>query len=99
MNNSGGMFSKLLDPNTAKPKAVVMPVTNPVAQEEKPNTATPLPPQKKIAKEVVKKEKKRKVGVYFTKSERQNLDDVEYKLNRGERIIGQSEILALGVET
>lgn len=45
------------------------------------------------------KEKKRKVGAYFTKSERQNLKDLDYKLNRRDNVIGQSEIMALGVET
>lgn len=60
---------------------------------------TPLVAQKKIEKRVVNKGIKRKLGAYFTKSERQVLDDIEYTLNRGERIIGQSEILALSVET
>jgi hypothetical protein len=108
MTDSGGMFSRLLDPNTAKPKvgvqdpekiAVVTPIKNPAVHQRKSQTTSPLPSQNKFTKELVKKEKKRKVGAYFSKSERQNLDDVEYKLNRGERVIGQSEILALGVET
>jgi hypothetical protein len=60
---------------------------------------TPLPAHSKKSKAPVKKEKKRKVGAYFTKSQRQVLDDLEYKLNRGERVIIQSDILALGVET
>jgi hypothetical protein len=107
---SGGMFSRLLNPETAKPKPEIKPPkaggsTSVPAVEKKPrqqdtSTApTPLLRQKKEHKVSEKKEKKRKVGAYFTKAERQILDDVEYNLNRGERIIGQSEILALGVET
>lgn len=103
---TGGMFSRLLNPETAKPKidseahttkkeAIVVPVESQTTQQTKTNgVTTPL-----STKKSEKKEKKRKVGAYFTKSDRQILDDVEYKLNRGERVIGQSEILALGVET
>ncbi len=103
---TGGMFSRLLNPETAKPKidseahttkkeATVVPVESQTTQQTKTNgVTTPL-----STKKSEKKEKKRKVGAYFTKSDRQILDDVEYKLNRGERVIGQSEILALGVET
>jgi hypothetical protein len=103
---TGGMFSRLLNPETAKPKldleaqttktkAAVISVENQPLQQTKTNGVAALLPTRKTEK----KEIKRKVGAYFTKSERQILDDVEYKLNRGERVIGQSEILALGVET
>lgn len=59
-------------------------------------SAQPKKTEREIA---VKKEPKRKVGAYFTKSERQNLKDLDYMLNRGDHVIGQSEIIALSVET
>ena len=60
---------------------------------------TPLPSPRNIHRAPVTQEKKRKIGAYFTTSQRQVLDDLEYQLNRGEWVIIQSDILALGVET
>jgi hypothetical protein len=69
------------------------------AQREVKNSDTPLPSPRRTRNAPVTKGKKRKIGAYFTKSQRQILDDLEYKLNRGEKVIIQSDILALGVET
>jgi hypothetical protein len=85
----------------APPEPTPQPPATPATDEQPDMTSrpTPLPSSKKISKAPVKQEKKRKIGAYFTKSQRQVLDDLEYKLNRGERVIIQSDILALGVET
>jgi hypothetical protein len=86
-----------VSPPEPTPQSPTTSVTD--GQRDMTSTLTPLPSPKKISKTPVKQEKKRKIGAYFTKSQRQVLDDLEYKLNRGERVIIQSDILALGVET
>ncbi len=88
-------------PTVSPPEPASQPSATPVPDVHRDVTSrvTPLPSPKKSSRAPVRKVHKRKVGAYFTKSQRQVLDDLEYKLNRGEKIIIQSDILALGVET
>lgn len=103
--NTGGMFSKLINPETAKPKkseAAGKPVENIRKEEEaKPTEHSPT-----LIKEAVKKSvqirpkviKRRQISAYLTPDQLSLLKQLYFKLNSGDVEIEKSEIIGLGVE-
>jgi len=111
-DNNGGMFSKLINPDTAKPKTAPEPDQGKaIAPEERvgakigehsPSTQKSKPKlavkTTKTPKKDLKSKKRRQISAYFTPDQLIILKQLYFKLNEGEGKIEKSEILGLAVE-
>ncbi len=104
--SSGGMFSKLINPDTAKPKI------NPPRREEKSISGNkdisikhpPAPSKQPIKiKNALKFEKdikprRRQISAYLSHEQLKLLKQLYFKLNEGDSEIEKSEIVGLAIE-
>lgn len=112
-SGSGGMFSKLINPDTAKPKIGL------VADQEKKQkeslkkqtnrsvrdspthskTYAKIEAKNIITKEkVLKLKKRRQISAYLSRDQLDTLKQLYFKLNAGDGEIEKSEIVGLAVE-
>lgn len=107
--SSGGMFSKLINPDTAKPKINsvsdqgkrIIPLKNKAVSSIKhsPTTQkTKVKPAAKTFEKDLKPKKRRQISAYFTPEQLNILKQLYFKLNAGEGKIEKSEILGLAIE-
>lgn len=92
---AGGMFSKLLDPNTSQPTQAPAP-TLPAANAEP--KSDPSPPPKPLPTPGVLPKKRKQVSAYLSPTQVQILKQLYFKLNAGDENIEKSEIIGLGLE-
>lgn len=108
-NEGGGMFSKLINPDTAKPKITsvsdqgktVIPLKNKAISPVEHSPTTQKPREKPIVKPFerdLKTKKRRQISAYFTQEQLKTLKQLYFKLNEGEGKIEKSEILGLAIE-
>ncbi len=109
-NNTGGMFSKLINPDTAQPKTTKKPDINTlVGADIKPEAETvvthsPIPAKKltdieKLAALKARKTIKRKqISAYLLPEQLSLLKQLYFRLNSGDVEVEKSEIIGLGIE-
>lgn len=111
-NSSGGMFSKLINPDTAQPKAQKIPkqpepkpveVVSVSTEEPIQSPTVSAPVKKTIARaasvaEKTKKNRRKQISAYLTPEQLNLLKQLYFKLNSGSVEIEKSEIIGLGIE-
>ncbi len=104
-SNTGGMFSKLINPDTARPKVGHSLITD--GQKEPENT-TPSSPSVNKTKlievnrtplpEKPKDIRRKQISAYLSRDQLQLLKQLYFKLNGGDAEIEKSEIVGLAIE-
>ncbi len=101
--NTGGMFSKLMNPDTAQPRTEASPSVIP-HEAIKPVIHSSIPTAKKQPKEVKaplpepKNLPRKQISAYLSREQLQLLKQLYFKLNSGDAEIEKSEIVGLAVE-